>query len=150
MFNRRINWGEENEEQSLVNRHDGMPEQYKHRIVIEVEGSKAGFHGMLVDGPTQLQGKPLHEKMAMVYTIIHALAGHTYELRDPEDPAFEINTDISFLVDGMHKLIHEAFEDAPGQLLCSCLDDVHTERFEFVLDDYLPGGAGVDDVILVI
>ena len=108
---------------------------YKYRFVIEVEGNDKGFHGMLVDGPTQLQDVPVEKKMAVIYSMIHILADHVYELRNPADPEIELNTMITYFFDAMVKQIYEMLESMPGVVVSSSDEEVFTSKLAFILND---------------
>ena len=111
---------------------------FKHHLVIEIEGDDKGFAGRLVEGPTQLEGVSVGEKMAVIYSMIHIVASHVYELRDPEDPTFDLNNSIATAFEKMQESIHE-FLGKVGVVECACVDGGEVSHLKFKIDDN-PGG----------
>ena len=119
-----------------------MSEGFKHRFVIEVEGDNSGFRGELIEGPIHLEGRPVSEKMAVNYALIHIAASHVFEFRDPSDPDFELNNNIARrfheMTEGIHKLLIEDLESY-GIMDCPCVNEGPTSFIEFKLSSN-PGG----------
>ena len=125
------------ENEAMVGAIKGSKE-YKYRFVIEVEGNQNGFHGMLVDGPSQIENKPYIEKIAVAYVLTHVLANNVYELANPEDPEVESNRKIAQSAHDALTEVHESLLALPGVLVCPCLPDVevtYVNRLAFVLED---------------
>ena len=108
-----------------------MGNEFRHKIVIEVEGDGLNFNGKVVE-ETVDDETPIHEVTAVNYTLLHTLTSYFYRFLEEDNPT-GINHKLMALVSiALDQTMHEHLENLnENGIKCNCLEPDGVKFIQF-------------------